>query len=1060
MKPRFVNYLFITVLSFSAAMLFMMVSVSESVATPEKTALNHLKVPQEIQDLLDKGIPVQDFAGMSEYVPRAIEGLLEGRAMVIIELEDLPLARHESVQRKQGLDMSMTARKDYIQALEQSQRTMAHELRSMDVSVFSNYTTVYNGFLARVPYKRLQDVRSMPGVRAVHPAPEHKPMLKASVPLIGATEVWEGVAGVDGEGVVIAIIDTGIDYTHKALGGKGDPDDYANIDPSQDAPMFFPNAKVIGGYDFAGTLYDAACTPDQESAGICTPNPNPDDNPLDEHGHGTHVAATAAGLAAGDLGPGVAPGAELMALKIFGKSGGPTHLTVDALEWAANHYKDHGYPHVINMSLGSNFGTGSDPSIVAANNAAELGMVVVASAGNAGDNHYITGSPASGSRVISVAATTTGYITGPTIIATGLEPMIYNPGGFDDNSGRFDSQIAAPLGYAGNLDGAADSELCTIQGLAGGALSGKVALIKRGGCTFSSKINNAHALGAVAALIFNNADGRFGMVGEPVNIPAGSLEGRDGIMLVEKDGQSVTINAQNDVTIIADPYTPVDNIGDFSSRGPRGTDSFLKPEVSAPGVSIFAADMASGTDGVSMSGTSMAAPHVSGLAALILEGKPVWTPEEIKALIINTSQDLALDVPISRSGSGRVSALLAMESDTVVMADNELVSLSWGVIMSRRDSMEVATEMIIHNKGHDQKIYNLAVEVHPESLTQGQTLTISPQQVIVDPGSDQKIPVTLTLGMADISNNFNNLEEYFGWITLTPDGGGDALRLPYYFQPKPVAGLNISTIRGIADPAVDQAEVRMRHNGPIASDIWLLPALNHNPSPDPSMGGPGDVKVFGLDYFFTHQDHGDVFLVGISTWGYWHVPQPFFTEFDLYIDADQNGTFDYVLFNYNLGWFQGAEHTNQWIVVLLDIAGQMLYLGSPFLIHSDYNASYMEWFVPAGWLTLGGYNSSFDYQLLSFDSGSQKMPKGSFDYKKPPLDWKLVGDAPGPGSASATAKIWVNDIAGYDYCNPLGAMLVDVMGDPRNSQGAQAYFVSLKPDRALSPGVLMLLLDE
>ena len=204
----------------------------------------------------------------------------------------------------------------------------------------------------------------------------------------------------------IAIIDTGIDYIHTDFGGSGAQADYDRNDTTVngESPALFPTAKVVAGYDFAGDDYN----------GDNTPQPDPD--PMDCDGHGSHVAGIAAGVgvkADGStytgaynasiytpgffrIGPGVAPQASLVALRVFGCDGS-TELVSQAIEWAVDPNGDGDFSDrvdVINMSLGSDFGYEADPTSVAADNAALAGMIVVASAGNDGDSYYITGSPA------------------------------------------------------------------------------------------------------------------------------------------------------------------------------------------------------------------------------------------------------------------------------------------------------------------------------------------------------------------------------------------------------------------------------------------------------------------------------------------------------------------------------------------------------------------------------------------------------------------------------------------------------------------------------------------
>ena len=190
--------------------------------------------------------------------------------------------------------------------------------------------------------------------------------------------VWAAVGR--GEHVKIGIIDTGIDYLHADFGGAGDAAAYAANNKNVIEPGTFPTAKVKGGYDFAGPTYNA---------NIPGSIPQPDADPLDGNGHGSHVAGTAAGIGvAGSVGAGVAPAADLYALKVFSDGGGSTDVTSLAIEWAMDPNGDgdmSDHLDVINMSLGSPFGEPADPSAISSNNAAAVGIIVATSAGNEGD---------------------------------------------------------------------------------------------------------------------------------------------------------------------------------------------------------------------------------------------------------------------------------------------------------------------------------------------------------------------------------------------------------------------------------------------------------------------------------------------------------------------------------------------------------------------------------------------------------------------------------------------------------------------------------------------------
>ena len=283
----------------------------------------------------------------------------------------------------------------------------------------------YNGIKVRIARKDVPALATLPNVVAVRGIQLQTPGNETSVPFLGVPgDVWEDL-GRTGDGIKIAVIDTGFDYTHANFGGPGTVAAYnaANAADTtlgpEDAPWFGANApKVKGGWDFVGDAYDAAA---DDGSPALTPHPDPD--PLDcvytdgSSGHGSHVSGTATGfgvLADGTtyhgpydsstydndflIGPGVAPEADLYGLRVFGCEGS-TDVTTEAIEWAVENHMD-----VINMSLGSPFGRSDDPSAVASTNAAAAGVVVVTSAGNNGPSPYITGSPGTATGAIATAA--------------------------------------------------------------------------------------------------------------------------------------------------------------------------------------------------------------------------------------------------------------------------------------------------------------------------------------------------------------------------------------------------------------------------------------------------------------------------------------------------------------------------------------------------------------------------------------------------------------------------------------------------------------------------------
>ena len=1008
-------------------------------------------VPAEVRARFENGLSIEEFLTQNQGpVPQALRELADSEVTVVIEMEAAPLAEQYAQNSSLAAPMAPDLQRTYLNSLDTEQSSVAAALQSMNGTVIDRYTKAYNGILVRLPVSSLQAVRTLPGVKEIHLAPRHEPNLSHSIPLIKADQVQNSL-GIDGSDITIAVIDTGIDYTHAAFGGSGVAEDYENNDPNIIEPDTFPTAKVIGGHDFAGTDYNA------NSFILSQRTPKPDPDPLDENGHGTHVASIAAGVVVSPtLGPGVAPGAKLYALKIFGAEGS-TELTVSAIEWAMDPNQDgdlSDHVDVINLSLGSRYGTASrlDPDIVAADLATRMGIVVVSSAGNNGDVSYITGRPAAADAAISVAASSTGFVTGPTISIVAsdvptLTGVIYQPGNFAGNTGHFTQTVIAPIFYVGELPDVEDDLLCSRAGLPGSALAGTLALIQRGECTFSVKVNNAAFLGAVGAIIFNTEEGgnrRITMGGSRVNIPAGFIPHDAGFAMAFAHGETAIVSAENEVISAADSL-PVDTIGDFSSRGPRGLDSFMKPDVTAPGVAIYAAKMGSGNAGVSFDGTSMSSPHVAGVAALILQQHPDWSPEQVKAALMNTAVDLAdeASAQVPRQGAGRVDALAAVTAETFAIGDPDRVSLSWGIIPMLNSGYQDQKTITLQNTSTESKVFNLSVEFGSRSLHDGFELKVpSTVEVSGSPGI-AFVPVELLIDATKVPVDFRTLEEYYGYVVFTnATDPADVMRVPFYAIPQPHSSLALSGEKLLHNAG----EVQITHSGPVTSSLWVYPVYFMDED-EPAQGNQADLRMLGMDYGWHSEDFGPIFVPAINVYGPWFTPQPYFAEFDLYLDVDQNGQPDYANFNYNLGWFNGAGDNDQWIVVQVNLRTRRVFLGSPYLIFTDYNTGYMEWFLPATWNGLNPEtNTDFDFQLFSFDFEGDRDESGVhyFDFARPPFGWELTHN-PGPENPVANLSFWLKDASGYLDSAPLGLMIVDYAGSPGEGQAYAHQFSIEKP---------------
>jgi len=373
------------------------------------------------------------------------------RIGVLVQLADDPTAKvyAEALARRASAAQATIQAQSQLRRIEEAQRallaspTLDKALNNPlnKAQIVFRTQRVYNGIGLYVDPALIPQLAALPGVVAVHPLPVHTIETAQVVPFLGAPALWDQVypGGLNGETVSIGIIDTGIDYLHRDFGGPGagNSDNDPTIITDTLAGITFPTARIVGGYDFAGDSYSALPGGD--------PIPQPDPDPMDCWGHGTHVAGIAGGsgllrennktytdvytkglsFSQFSIGPGVAPRAELYALKVFGCTGA-SNLVPAALEWSVDPNRDGDFSDhldVINLSVGSSYGSYNDPSSVAADNASLAGVIVVAAGGNSGDNYYIVNSPGVTDRAISVAASSTsGLASGLAAAGAGGEP--------------------------------------------------------------------------------------------------------------------------------------------------------------------------------------------------------------------------------------------------------------------------------------------------------------------------------------------------------------------------------------------------------------------------------------------------------------------------------------------------------------------------------------------------------------------------------------------------------------------------------------------------------------
>jgi subtilisin family serine protease len=827
-----------------------------------------------------------------------------------------------------------------------------------------------NGIAVLATPRQAVAFRRLAGVKAVRPIEPAVPHNRTSVPFLGAPALWGSATpipgGITGRGVRIGVIDTGIDYIHGDFGGSGLLADYqqAAVDTAgwttspSSGPGRFPTAKVAGGWDFAGDAYNGSGAP------------APDPNPMDCNGHGTHVAGTAAGFgvtAAGAtyagpydatdpystpprIGPGVAPEATLYALRVFG-CGGSSALVPDAIDWAIDpdgdgDFSDH--LDVINMSLGSDFGSPDDVTAEAANNAARAGVVVVASAGNSADTYFVQGSPGAAGRAISVAGS---IDDGKGALLRANAPASI-AGDFGAGAAFFgpslvDGAVTGDVALANDATDTPTDACEPLVGFPAGAIA-LVYYVSPSACSIKARTLNAQGAGAIAVLVAWPGTtppplGDNPTITTPVSIPTISITTATAATI-----ETALASATVDVTLLA----AGDSLYALSSRGPRaGVPIRLKPDVAAPAYVITSARNGRGSGGyfpdnasTIMSGTSMAAPHVSGVMALLRQAHPDWTVEQLKALLMTRSTHdvtqfsggLGPKYGMGRVGAGRVDASSATD-DLVAFGLDErgLVSVSFdgevqGAVQRTR------TVMVVN---HGNSAVTLSLGLVPSVDAPGVSFSIlGPSVATVPARGFSTVELAMTADASQMkfsadptvaaSQGFPatprfRLSEEAAFLTFTPMGadpatrdGGARMRLPVYAALRPAAAGEAGGPIQTGGSATGTGSITLAGTGLCTGTVVSGTCTGTFPSDraslvsafelqgvsgkDPTLAGTtdasADLRYAGVQYDGTL----GLLVFAVATWESWATPSE--ASFTIVVDGNADGTDDTVLVNPRIVW--------------------------------------------------------------------------------------------------------------------------------------------------------------
>ncbi len=618
------------------------------------------------------------------------------------------------------------------------------------------FSNLWNGISVEAGASQIAKFARISGVKNIYPVgiislpetqPTVEPELFTALAQTGA-DIAQNELGYTGAGIKVAVMDTGTDYDHPDLGG-----------------CFGPGCRVVTGWDFVGDAYNA-----DPSSLAYNPIPAPDADPDDCNGHGTHVSGI---IGANGTVKGVAPGVTFGAYRVFGCAGSTTaDIMLAAMERALADDMD-----VLNMSIGSAFQWPQYPTAQAADRLVNKGMVVVASIGNSGANGlYSAGAPGLGQKVIGVASVDNTYVTLNTFTVTPAGLNI----GYANATGAPLAPTSGSLPLAKTGTPTTTNDGCTA--LPAGSMTGKAVLIRRGTCTFYTKAFNAQQAGAAAVVLYNNSAGRFSptVAGAPaITIPVVAVSDTEGAAINNAiNAGPQTLNWQSGVGSFSNPTANL--ISSFSSYG-LSPDLALKPDISAPGGLIYSTYPLESGAYATISGTSMASPHVAGAVALLLEARPNTSVQAVRGILQNSADPKVWSLS---PGSGfldhafRQGAGL-LDIDDAILSTTKIEPAK--IATGEGESGPFLQTLTIENNGASAVTYDLSYvnavstggTITPSFFLSNATVSFGASSVTVPAGGSATVTATIVPATGPVNG------QYGGYIFFTPQTPGQSYSVPF-----------------------------------------------------------------------------------------------------------------------------------------------------------------------------------------------------------------------------------------------------------------------------------------